>query len=88
MRILKLNSIRKKIYLFVSIIIITSLVGISLINYIISKRELSRSNQIILNNAIEFTMVEINRNYSNTLGDSPWMTEEVAKTISLASIGN
>ena len=63
MRILKLNSISKKVCFLVSLIIIVSLVGISLFNYSISKRELSRSNNIILSNAIEFIMVEVNRNH-------------------------
>lgn len=88
MKILKLDSISKKIYFLVSIIIITSLVGISVFNYYISKRELSRSNQIILKNAIESTMVEINKNYRYTLDESQWMTEEDAKIASLAAIGD
>lgn len=88
MKVLKLDSIGKKIYLLVSLIILTSLVGVSVINYYISKRELSRSNQIILSNAIESTMVEINRNYRYTLDTSKWMTEGDAKSASLASIGD
>ena len=72
MKVLKLDSIRKKIYFLVSLIIITSLVGISLLNFFISKRELSQSNQIVLKNAIESTMVEINRNYRYTLDASQW----------------
>ncbi len=88
MKILKLDSISKKIYFLVSLIIITSLLGLSVINYVISKRELNRSNQIILSNAIESTMVEINRNYQYTLAESQWMTEEVAMASSLASIGD
>lgn len=88
MKVLKLDSIRKKIYFLVSLIIITSLVGISLLNFFISKRELSQSNQIILKNAIESTMVEINRNYRYTLDASQWMTEEQAMQASLASIGD
>lgn len=88
MKILKLDSISKKLYLLITLIIITSLVGISAINYAISKRELLRSNQIILKNAIESTMVEINKNYRYTLDESQWMTEEVAKNASLATIGD
>ena len=88
MRILKLDSISKKIFFMLSIIIITSLVGVSAVNYYISKREISNSNQIILSNAIESTMVEINRNYNYTLETSKWMTEEDAKVASLASIGD
>jgi methyl-accepting chemotaxis protein len=88
MKILKLDSISKKLYLLITLIIITSLVGISAINYAISKRELLRSNQIILKNAIESTMVEINKNYRYTLDESQWMTEEVAKNASLAAIGD
>lgn len=88
MRLLKMNGIGKKIILFVSLIIITSLLGISISNYMISKNELSRSNQIILKNAIEATMVEINRNYRYTIGKNQWMSEEDAKIASLASIGD
>ena len=87
MRTFKLNGIAKKIILLVSLIIITSLLGISVLNYLISKNELSRSNQIILTNAIESTMVEINRNYRYTIGESKWLSEEDAKSASLASIG-
>lgn len=88
MKILKLNSISKKIYFLVSTIIIISLLGVSAISYYISKKELNRSNQIILSNAIEATMVEINRNYRYTLDESQWMTEEMAKKASLAAIGD
>lgn len=88
MRILKLDSIKKKIYVLISATIIASLLGISVYNYIISKRELNRSNEIILKNAVESIMVEINQNYRYTLDGSGWMTEEEAKKQSLASIGD
>ena len=88
MRILKLNSISKKVCFLVSLIIIVSLVGISLFNYSISKRELSRSNNIILSNAIEFIMVEVNRNHKYSQDESQWMTEEDVKAFSLAAIGD
>lgn len=88
MKAFKLDSIRKKIYLLISVTIIASLLGISFINYIISRRELNRSNLIILKNAVEATMVEINRNYRYTLYESGWMTEEEAKLMSLAAIGD
>lgn len=88
MKVQKFVSIRKKIYLLISFTIITSLLGISVLNYVISKRELNRSNQIILKNAIESVMVEINKNYRYTQDESKWMTEEEAKMYSLASIGD
>ncbi|WP_103202573.1 methyl-accepting chemotaxis protein [Herbinix hemicellulosilytica] len=88
MKILKMDSIRKKIYVLISVTVVTSLLGISVVNYIISKRELNRSNLIILKNAVEATMVEINRNYRYTLDESNWMTEEEAKMLSLSSIGD
>ena len=88
MKLLKLDSISKKIFCLVTVIIITSLVGISMLNYYISKKELSRSNQIILSNAIESTMVEINKNYGYAQNEAGWMTEEDAKLASLASIGD
>ena len=87
MQNLKLDSINKKIGLLVSIIIITSLFGLSLLNYFISKNELARSNNIILQNAIEFTMVEINRNYDYANDGGGWLSEEQAKANSLLSIG-
>lgn len=83
-----MDSIRKKIYVLISVTVVTSLLGISVVNYIISKRELNRSNLIILKNAVEATMVEINRNYRYTLDESNWMTEEEAKMLSLSSIGD
>lgn len=87
MKLFRLNGITQKIILLVSLIITISLLGISTLNYQISKNELSRSNQIILSNAIESTMVEINKNYRYSAEDSGWMTEEEAKAASLASIG-
>ena len=88
MKAFRLDSIRKKIYLLISVTVIASLLGISVINYIISRRELNRSNLIILKNAVEATMVEINRNYRYSLDESGWMTEEDAKKMSLAAIGD
>ncbi len=88
LKVQKLNGINKKIIFLVSLIITVSLIGLSVLNYMISKNELSRSNQIILKNAIESTMVEINRNYRYTVGEEKWMTEETAKSASLASIGD
>jgi len=88
MKAFRLASIRKKIYLLISVTVIASLLGISVINYIISRRELNRSNLIILKNAVEATMVEINRNYRYSLDESGWMTEEDAKKMSLAAIGD
>ena len=85
-RILRLNSINKKICTFVSLIIIISIVGISSLNFMISKKELARSNHIILKNAIESTMVEINRNYRYSSGEEKWLDEEEAKANALASI--
>lgn len=88
MKLLSLNGINKKIFLLVSFIVITSLLSISALNYMIAKNELSRSNQIILSNAMESTMVEINRNYGYTVGESKWMNEENAKITSLSYIGD
>nr|HPU63963.1 methyl-accepting chemotaxis protein [Mobilitalea sp.] len=88
MKILRMDSIRKKIYVLISVTVVTSLLGISVVNYIISKRELNRSNLIILKNAVEATMVEINRNYRYTLDESEWLTEEEAKLLSLAAVGD
>ncbi len=83
----RLDSINKKIGFLVTIIIITSLLGLSILNYFISKNELSRSNDIILKNAIEFTMVEINRNYDYSQDEGNWLSSEQAKANSLASMG-
>ena len=88
MKVFRLNSISKKFYYLLSISIVTSLLAISVFNYFISKRELNRSNQIILKNAIESTMVEVNRNHGYSQDKSQWMTEEEAKAASLASIGH
>ncbi len=88
MKILKLDSINKKISFLVSIIITLSLLGISLFNYMVSNRELNRSNHIILENAIESTLFEINRNYDLTLEDNRLMTVEDAKALSLESINS
>jgi methyl-accepting chemotaxis protein len=82
----KMNSINKKICFLVSLIIIISLLSISLINYIIANQELSRSNEIILKNAIESYMFEINRTYSYTQGKTKWLTESEAKKSSIESL--
>ncbi len=86
MKMFKLNGINKKISLLVTLIIVVSLLAMSALNYIIARRELNRSNDIILENAVEATMVQINRNYSYTVGDKKQMTEEQAKEASLASL--
>lgn len=86
MKKLKLDSINKKIGVLVSTIIILSLLGISLLNYTIAKKELNRSNQIILENAIESTLFEINKNYEFTLEGSQIISEEEAKAVSLKAI--
>ena len=84
----KMKGINRKIIFLVVFIITASLLGLSGFNYVISKKELSRSNQIILKNAVESTMVEINRNYRYAEGESKWMSEEDAKAASLASIND
>lgn len=84
----KMKGINRKIIFLVVFIITVSLLGLSGVNYLISKKELSRSNQIILKNAVESTMVEINRNYRYAEGESKWMSEENAKAASLASIND
>ena len=83
---IKLNGISKKIGLFVSLIIIAALLGISSFNYIISKNEITKSNTIILKNAIETIMADINRNYSYATADTNSMSEEDAKEASIRSI--
>lgn len=88
MRFLKFNSINKKICVLVSAVAIYSLFVISIMNYIIANNELKRSNEIILRNAIETVMADINRNHSYTLSDSAWMTEEAAKESSINMIQN
>ena len=85
MKKLRLDSINKKIGLLVTTIIVVSLLGLSVLNYFISKNELARSNNIILSNAIEFTMVEINRNYDYTEAGE-WLSTEAAMANSIASI--
>jgi len=70
MGLFKLDGIGKKIGLFVSLIIISALLGISAFNYIISRNEIARSNKIILENALETIMADINRNYSYTAADA------------------
>lgn len=83
---LKIKGIGKKIGLFVSSIIVIALLGITVFNYLISRYEIEKSSKIILENAIESTMAEINRNYSYTVDDTKWMTEEMAKEASIHSI--
>ncbi|WMJ87037.1 methyl-accepting chemotaxis protein [Anaerocolumna sp. MB42-C2] len=86
MKWFKMDGIGKRIGLFVSLIIIVALLGISSFNYIISKNEITRSNTIILKNAIETIMADINRNYSYTKSDTNGMSEESAKEASIHSI--
>lgn len=82
----KIKGIGKKIGLFVSFIIIAALLGITVFNYLISRREIEKSSKIILENAIESTLAEISRNYSFTKDEGEWMTEEMAKEASIHSI--
>lgn len=86
MKKIRLDSINKKICLLVSIIIVVSLFSISTINYIISKEELFRSNEIILENAINSILIDVNRNYDNSFGETAWMSEEEGKIASLSFI--
>lgn len=81
------NGINKKISLLIAAIIIVSLLGISTSNYIIAKNELTRSNSIILKNAVETSMAEINRNYGYSQGEDKWLSEDDAKQASIESIG-
>lgn len=87
MRTFKLNTITKKLGFIVSLVIIIALLAVSCINYIIARDELLRSNGIILKNAVETSMFEINNNYNYAFGETPWMTEDQAKKISLDIIG-
>ncbi len=86
MKALKTDTINKKISILVTVIIVVSLFGLSAVNYYISKSELSRSNNIILENAIEFTLVEINRNYDYSQDEAGFLSDDAAKANSLASI--
>lgn len=86
MRKFKLDTINKKICFLVAGIVIISVLTISVINILIAKRELNRSNQIILENVIETSLFEINRNYGYTIGDNSWMTVEEAQEASISSI--
>ncbi len=83
---MRLNGIGKKFGLFISLIILAALLGISIFNYIIARNEITRSNKIILENAIETTLADINRNYSYSASESQWLTEEAAKDASIRAI--
>lgn len=83
---LKFDTINKKICCFVIGIVIVSVFSITVMNQIIVENELSRSNQIILENVIETSLFEINRNYGYTVGSNPWLSEEEAKEASLLSL--
>ncbi|NLL75882.1 MAG: methyl-accepting chemotaxis protein [Clostridiales bacterium] len=86
MKFFKMNTISKKICVFIITIILIALVGVSSINYLIAQRELSRSHQIILKNVIESCLFEINKIYRYTQGESGWMTEEEAQQASVNAI--
>ncbi len=75
----KLSGIGKKFGLFIFLIIIAALLGTSAFNYIISRNEIAKSSKIILENAIETIMSDINRNYSYSNSKGGWMSEEEAK---------
>ncbi|SHO47467.1 methyl-accepting chemotaxis protein [Anaerocolumna xylanovorans] len=85
---MKMNkmSITKKLILRISLTLIISLLVISFIDYIISRNEINRSNDILLKNAIETSLYEIKKNYTYTTGASAWMTEEQAKQAALDTI--
>ncbi len=81
------KGINRKISILISASIIISIFCISAINFVISRDEINKSNKIILENAIETSLAEINRNYSYTTGEEQWMTQEAAKEASIAAIG-
>ncbi len=86
MRMIKLDTINKKICCLVVGLLIVSVFSITIMNQVIAKNELSRSNKILLENVIETSLFEINRNYGYTIGSTKWMSEEEAKAASLQSI--
>lgn len=79
-------SITKKLILRISLTLIISLLVISFIDFIISRNEINRSNDILLKNAIDTSLYEIRKNYNYTTGTSAWMTEEQAKQAALDTI--
>lgn len=86
MRYFKLDTINKKISIFIIAIILIALTSVSAVNYIIAKAEITRSNEIILKNVIESSLFEINKNYQSTLEGNGWMTQEEAQAASLRAI--
>ncbi len=86
MRTFKLDSIGKKLGLFISLIIVGALLSISVFNYIISRNEIAKSNRIILENAIETVMSDINSNYSYAHAGEGSMSEEEAKEASINAV--
>ncbi|WP_099469074.1 methyl-accepting chemotaxis protein [Konateibacter massiliensis] len=80
----KFDQIGKKIGVLVAFIIVIVLIGISVFNYIVSRNEIEKSSKIILENAVETAMSEVNRNYVYI--QEGWMTEENAKSASIQSI--
>lgn len=85
-KLFKMDRISKKISVFVTIILFVSLIGITLLNYIISKNELNRSNKIILSNAVNTVMAEIERDNQSMNDEANPLTEEWAKESTLGFI--
>lgn len=86
MKFFKIDTINKKICIFIIAIVLVALAGVSSINYVIAKGELTRSNQIILKNVIESCLFEINKNYHYSTEESGWMTQEEAQATSIDAI--
>ncbi|TCL54002.1 methyl-accepting chemotaxis sensory transducer with Cache sensor [Kineothrix alysoides] len=86
MKLFKMDTINKKICVFIIAIVLVALASVSSVNYVIAKRELTRSNEIILKNVIESSLFEINKNYNYAAEGSEWMTQEEAQAASIDAI--
>ncbi len=85
-KLFKMDGINKKICIMVSLIIVISLSGLTILNYVISKNELNRSNKLILSNAVNMVLAEVERGYTDSKDTENSLTEEWAKENALSFI--
>lgn len=85
-KLLRFDGINKKVCALVTGVLLVSLLSISLLNYQISKKELDRSNKIILSNAVHTVLAQFERNLSSIQNPENEWTMDGAQENALAFI--
>lgn len=85
-KLLRFDGINKKVSVLVTGVLLISLLSISFMNYQISKRELDRSNKIILSNAVHTVLAQFERDLSSIQNSENDWTLDGAQENALAFI--